>query len=463
MQQSGHPVRRAFLRAVSTPPILDKLRGASVLYVGYSGGADSGALLRLCAEFCQSHGIPCEAIHVHHGIRGEEADRDARLAETFCQKLGIPLHLCREDVPAYAQQQKIGLEEAARILRYSAFERLLSAAPNSLCATAHSADDNLKTVLHHMLRGSGIDGLCGIPPVRGPYIRPLLSASASDIRDFCREENIPIAEDSTNLDTAYTRNYIRAEIVPRLSRITPAPQLAAARMCELLRDDAAYLHEQALRSLEEYADTNRAPLALLRSLPDALLSRAVTHIASNAMEDSTSLSAVHIRAVTALIRREGHGEITLPSDYLARTDSEFFFVEKKDSAVLPPPDSAPVPLKMGMNRFPEYGFGIFLGKKEADFPEKKNIYKLFIGNSFPSATIQGELFMRFRLPGDTVRMGGMTRHVKKLLNEKNIPPKDRARLPFICDENGILWIPGVCRRDAETRDNPDIFLIYFIL
>jgi len=461
METCTEQLRLAFQSAVSRYHMLGSDTG---ILVGYSGGADSAALLSLLHGMCTERGIYLAAMHVHHGIRGEEADRDAAFCAAECERLGVDFLLRRADIPAMARESGCGLEETARDFRYRAFaEAIVSETRLTAVATAHHADDNAETVLMNLLRGTGIDGLCGIPPVRGPYIRPLLSASASDIRDFCREENIPIAEDSTNLDTAYTRNYIRAEIVPRLSRITPAPQLAAARMCELLRDDAAYLHEQALRSLEEYADTNRAPLALLRSLPDALLSRAVTHIASNAMEDSTSLSAVHIRAVTALIRREGHGEITLPSDYLARTDSEFFFVEKKDSAVLPPPDSAPVPLKMGMNRFPEYGFGIFLGKKEADFPEKKNIYKLFIGNSFPSATIQGELFMRFRLPGDTVRMGGMTRHVKKLLNEKNIPPKDRARLPFICDENGILWIPGVCRRDAETRDNPDIFLIYFIL
>ena len=218
MPTEMHPVRAAFQRAVSEAPLARMWSEASVLFVGYSGGADSAALLFLTAEYCRQHSVPCEAIHVHHGIRGAEADGDAEVCRTFCERLGIVLHVRYADVPAYAALHHLGIEEAARQMRYGIFEEILRERPNSLCATAHSADDQLETVLFHMLRGSGIDGLCGIPAVRDRYVRPLLSASAADIRDFCRTENIPFVQDSTNADTAYTRNYIRAEIVDAQGR-----------------------------------------------------------------------------------------------------------------------------------------------------------------------------------------------------------------------------------------------------
>ena len=118
-----------------------------------------------------------------------------------------------------------------------------------MCATAHSADDHLETVLFHLLRGIGMDGLCGIPPVRGAYIRPLLGVSAADIRAFCAEEKLPYVLDSTNSDTSCTRNYIRAEIVPRLRQITPSPEAAAVRMSTLLREDVAFLRCAAREAL----------------------------------------------------------------------------------------------------------------------------------------------------------------------------------------------------------------------
>lgn len=461
-----HPVRQAFQRAVETAPLKDRLCGASALFVGFSGGADSAALLTLASAYCAAHGISCTAIHVHHGIRGAEADRDAEACQLFCRSRGIPLLLRRVNAPERAKELHIGLEDAARQLRYEAFETALAAHPGALCATAHSADDNLETVLHHILRGSALDGLCGIPAVRGAYIRPLLTVSAADIRDFCAAEHIPFVEDSTNANTAYTRNYIRAEIVPRLRQITPSPEAAVTRMCAHLCADAEFLHETTLRSLGEFAHAPCAPRALLNDMPDALLSRAICILYENTHGDAHALTSTHINAVIQLIRTGMPGRISLPGRLCARLFADQIEILPEEKCVPVASPTVHVPLKDGTHFFPEYGFCLQIGQENApECTDGKNIYKLSICSFIPSATISGEIFLRFRQPGDSVRQGGMSRSVKKLMCDKKIPPQARATLPVIADDAGILWIPGVCRRDsvAETNDSGKILFSYYTL
>ncbi len=467
MRPSEHPVKRTFAAAMERAPIGDAVRTATAVFVGYSGGADSAVLLTLMQAYCEKHALPCTAIHVHHGIRGAEADRDADACRQFCRERSIPL-ICRHaDAPAYAAEHHMGMEEAARCIRYGIFEEILAAHPGAVLATAHSADDQLETVLHHLLRGSGIDGLCGIPPVRGAVIRPLLTVSAADIRDFCRAEQIPFVEDSTNTDDAYTRNYIRSEIVPRLRRITPSPEAAAVRMSELLREDAAYLDSAAEDALGDYAGASIAPVSCLQNLPDALLSRAVIRLYKNEAGAAENLSSVQIRAVLALVRRGGSGQVSLPGGRAARLQYGMLDFREEISCPIPPEDFE-VPLHMGDNLFAEFGFGIRIREYDRDPPredppENINIYKLFIWNSFPSAIIQNELFLRFRRPGDTVRMGGMTRQVRKLFNQQSVPPEERNRRPVICDSKGILWIPGICARDSEVNGGKTVVFSYFTL
>lgn len=446
MRDGVHPVRRAFENAMRTVPIAPLLAEADTLLVGFSGGADSAALLVLTAEYCRERGRAVRAVHVHHGIRGAEAESDAAFCREFCAERGIPFEVRRVDAPALAAAEKIGLEEAARRLRYAAFDELTADA-RTLCATAHSADDNLETVLFHMMRGTGLDGLCGIPPVRGKFIRPLLHAGAADIRDFCRASSIPFVLDSTNADTAYTRNYIRNAIVPAMRRVTPAPEAAAARMIRLLRADAEYLNGETVRALGAHAGAAGAPLSVLAPMPEPILARACARLYANA--GGGELCAVHLDAVCALARRGESGRISLPGRISARVfDGRLSFVHETDCRAAPPDFACP--LDFGETRFDAFGFGVLLeAGAETNLSGVKNIYKLSTRETFPLATIEGKIILRFRRPGDTVRMGGMTRSVRKLLNAARIPPETRARLPVFCDGAGILWIPGVCKRDAE--------------
>ncbi len=175
--------------------------GASVL-VALSGGADSVALLLCLREL----GYTVSAAHLHHGLRGAEADRDADFVRDICQKLRIPCQIEQVDVATYAKTQGLSIETAARQLRYAFLGRALVQSGATVIATAHTASDNLETVLHHLMRGTGTRGLAGIPPVRGNIVRPLLAVTREQVEGYLQLQAQDYITDSTNADAAFTRN-----------------------------------------------------------------------------------------------------------------------------------------------------------------------------------------------------------------------------------------------------------------
>ena len=447
-------VRECFLQAVEDFSMLD---GYPSLLMGFSGGADSGAMLSLISEFYKT-GLNdtgrLYAVHVNHMIRGEEAERDAAFCVERCKSLGIKLFVVNENVPQIAKERGIGLEEAARDVRYSIFKRLCEEHGINKIVTAHNASDNLETVVFNLARGSGINGMCGIPPVRNNIIRPLIYCPKSDILDFCRNENIPFVVDSTNSDTDYSRNYIRNIIVPKLRSLNPEADTAASRMCALLRNDRDALDKEALKYSLPCKSSE------LAQLHPALCGR----VLQNGYRDAGAASPLEYDRVQSLCRL-----IRIQSDTSVSLHGNISFIIK-DSMVFFAPSSAAQDestvnfkrlLQEGANEFPEIDALIFVKTGGADedcnniIALFKNIYKLSIYSSLYSDKINS-VFIRQREAGDRIVMHGMTRSVKKLLNAAGIPVTERNRLPFVCDESGILWIPGVGTSDKASVEDRDI-------
>ena len=231
------------------------LRGKTLL-VGYSGGGDSSALLHALHVCREEYGITPVAMHLNHCIRGEEADRDERHCRRFCREHGIALKVCRADVPAYARAHRLGLEEAARELRYAYLREAAEEYGCSCIVTAHHANDELETLLFRLSRGSALAGLGGIPEysvsrLSGgiPVLRPLLSVPRSEIERYIAENGIEYVTDSTNLEPCCARNVIRSRCVPALCELSPHAPEAAYRTARLLREDETLL--SALASLPE--------------------------------------------------------------------------------------------------------------------------------------------------------------------------------------------------------------------
>ena len=238
------------------------IRPGDGVLVGLSGGPDSVFLLYALHTLQARMGFTLRAVHVHHGIRGAEADRDEAFSEKLCAKLDIPFQAVHVAAPAYAAQLGLSLEEAARILRYEALEaarQQLTQATAAWIAVAHHLDDQAETVLHNLVRGAGLRGLAGMENRRNHVIRPLLSIKREDILKWLKQYDIPYVTDSTNADPHYTRNRIRSTVLPELREINPEASAHIAHSAALLREADAFFHALALQYVDAHATLTVAP------------------------------------------------------------------------------------------------------------------------------------------------------------------------------------------------------------
>ena len=226
----------------------EHLRPGDRICAAVSGGADSVALLLALhaanRQPRESLGAVLSAIHIHHNLRAAEADADAAFVSSLCARLEIPLHKLEVDVPAHIARTGETLEEAARNLRYAAFNDLIASGATDAILTAHTLDDQAETVLMKLLRGAWTDGLSGIHPIitiakpqTGRIIRPLLCVRRAEIETYLRAQNQPWREDSSNADTHHTRNRIRHELLPTLRTYNPHLEQALGNMAELAREE----------------------------------------------------------------------------------------------------------------------------------------------------------------------------------------------------------------------------------
>ena len=191
-----------------------------VVLAGVSGGSDSMAMLRILKELQGKLDFTLRVVHIHHGIRGKEADRDQSFVENICRKWQIPCTVYCYDVPGLSREWKLGEEETGRIVRKEAFQREAAVCGRKdseiKIALAHNQEDLAETMLHNLCRGTGLRGLCTMRPVDGEIIRPILCLSRDKIAEYLKEKKISHIQDSTNLSDEYTRNRIRHHILPIL-------------------------------------------------------------------------------------------------------------------------------------------------------------------------------------------------------------------------------------------------------
>ena len=306
------------------PDFSDMLpRGARVL-CAVSGGADSMFLLHRLARMREARELALHAAHFNHMLRGEESDRDARFTLAQCEALGVPCALGQGNVAEFAAERSLGLEDAARRLRYRFLEETADALGCDRIATAHTADDNAETLLMNLCRGAGARGLGGIPPVRGRFIRPLLRTERSEIEAWLRENNIPWVEDSSNRFDDYTRNRFRHRVLPLLKEENPSFLSAAGRTAELLREDDACLCRMAdafLRENLRVRETGERSLSsgALLALEPAVSTRVLRSLCGR------GLSMERARALLRFAGGAGPGVLELPGQRVLRSRGRLIF------------------------------------------------------------------------------------------------------------------------------------------
>ena len=294
--------------------------------VGLSGGADSVALLLVLLELRQRIGYTLLAIHVEHGIRGEESRKDAAFVEKLCRQKNIPCRICPVNVPDYAATEGIGVEEAARILRYECYQKAAeelkqSGAGRVSIALAHHANDNAETVLFQMARGSGVHGMCGMHPKRvlGDdilIVRPLLCVSRGQIEEYLKKCGQEYRTDGTNLDINYSRNRIRHHILPELSVINEQAVSHINQSALLLQQAVSYMEQETKKAVQTCCIGGGGAYVILenewKQYPEIIRQEIVHEVLGKTAGSRKDLGMVHVQDVCALMEKQTGREITLP-------------------------------------------------------------------------------------------------------------------------------------------------------
>ena len=400
-----------------------------------SGGADSVALLCVLREL----GYPVRAFHLNHCLRGAESDRDEAFCRALCARLGVELTVGRVDVAAAAREQGRGVEETARRIRYA---RLQQAAQGQKIATAHTADDNLETVLFHLVRGTGPKGLAGIPPVRGQVIRPLLDVGRAQIEAYLAAIGQDYVTDSSNTDESYTRNRIRRTVVPALRAVQPAAAQAARRSGELLRQDEDCLDGLACDCAAQAARPDGAwDTALLRQAHPAVRTRALRQLLAQGGMPLRDLTAQHIAALDALLDSANpSARIDLPHGFAVRRDYDALRLTRSGkTAGVRPETPLTVPFD-GAVWQDSLRLSLRLLEKNEVFYKTDNTFCVDCGTiDFAS------LCLRTRRTGDRLRLmeKGGSRTLKKLMIDRKVPRAKRDGLAVIADKNGVIAVQDI--------------------
>lgn len=460
---------------ISTLKRYEMLPEHTAVLVGFSGGADSVTLLSVLHELSEGVGdvpaFPLYACHVHHGIRGAEADRDEQFCRTFCKERDIPFTALHADVPALAKESGESVEHCGRKVRYGFFEevsdRILRQHPDLSgvrVATAHTASDNAETVLFYLARGTGLSGLAGIPPVRGSVIRPLIECSREDIEAYCEEQGLPFMVDSTNDDVSYTRNRIRHEVLPVLEDIHSGAAGHIAKTAVTLQRDVDCFDTLARQLLERSRrGEDTLDVSVLREAPDAVLIRTL----AIAMRSFTDVAAEqrHLEDFLKWIRTgekfkqmqvPGGAFVTLAGDKLLlhwpkeegedveRTFQRTVTMAECLEFVSETPTKVTVRLLKRDTRRPDF---------DAYLLENSLIYD----------KIDFNFVLRTRQPGDTFAPTGrgVTKKLKTLYQEAGVPAERRSDR-VILEQNGqIAWLEGFGAAEgfAPTESTKTLWIV----
>jgi tRNA(Ile)-lysidine synthase len=438
--------------------------GGTVI-VGYSGGADSTALLHLLTRLQGAFNLRIHAAHLHHGMR-PEADDDVRVCASVCAQLGVPLHVERVDVPALAQTERISLEEAGRNARYTFFERLARELNAVAVALAHTRDDQIETILINLLRGTGPRGLCGMPYKRDRIIRPLLDATREQTHQYCAAQGLPTVFDSTNLDPHQLRRRVRMELIPLLRDLSPAFDRHLLRLADILENEEAWW-EYEVHSLMECGSVASADAEA--SLQHSLECGSVASADAEASlqhskirrEFFTRLHPAMQRRVLREWLRAHLGTLRLPPYEILEGIRRAALQGKRTSWQLSdtlrlttdetaltlhakPPDPEPYEYPVELETpilIPQAG--AWLEARLLPTPPPTP-------NTTPDCAyldadaVQGQLIVRNARRGDRFQPLGMPapKKLSDIFIDRKVPRTERGQLPLLCDAEGILWVPG---------------------
>ncbi len=430
----------------------EMLKDARGVVLALSGGKDSVCLFHVLRDVLARRGISLFCAHVNHGLRGARADSDARFCEELCRKYEIPFVCFSCDVKAYAEAHGLSLEEAARVLRY---RMLLDFAreKDAVLATAHTLSDQAETVLMRVCTGGGLRSAAGILPVRGDgVIRPLLCLTSEEVRALCRRERYFFVTDHTNRQTRYLRNFYRHKVFPLLRRKNPSVEACLSRFSENARFAAEafeMLSREKLASLGLGEITPRMPLPpILELASDPRLDAVTYELFSEMLKaagKSEPLEHRHFAGLLTALRTKARASLRV------EVGGGFGFLTEQDSLLCADfsslfSETIEYPLREGNTEMEAFGCTFSFSEKLVA-QDCKKVHKMHTSAFLDCDKLKGTLYVRARRASDRYTVRAKTRLVKDLFSARRIPQGIRHRYPLVCDEEGIVWIPGELAAD----------------
>lgn len=433
------------------------LEAGDRVLVAVSGGPDSVALLRVLQLLKPEFGLSLRVMHINHGLRGEESDREELFVARLAERLGVPAESVRISLADLARAGRGSLQQAGREIRYQLLQQAAERWRCSRIGLGHHADDQAETILEHLLRGSGLEGLTGMPYRRGPIIRPLLDVTRREIEAFLQQQQLEFCVDSSNLKPVYRRNRLRLELIPLLQReYNPGLVAGLNRMAALLRDEEQLLEELAGRAASgmglvfdrerikiPVAELLRQPIALQRRILRGALRRLAGQPGGVYYDQIASLlelanNPASGRTAHLTGRLQGRREYQwLVLEHRRRGDREGYWEHRLQ-----------IP---GRTWLPEIGATIEAEIRETGRPEEGGGNRVILDLdrvSFP-------VFARQRRPGDRFSPLGVkgSQKVKKFLIDHKVPREARERVAVVGSGSDIYWLAGL-RADARFAAGP---------
>jgi tRNA(Ile)-lysidine synthase len=439
------------------------------IVVAVSGGADSVALVHLLLEIAPSLDAAVVGIaHLHHGLRGSDADADQAFVGALAAGLALQFHASSRDVGALARDRGISVEQAGHEARRAFYAWAIAASGASVLATGHTADDQAETVLLRLIRGAGTRGLGGIHPRHGRVVRPLIDMTRAELRRYLAARHVAWREDATNDDPAIVRNRVRRELVPLLrERFSPAVVGALARAADVLRDDEAYLEVAATAAAASVVLQGDGSVMLDRERLARLhpaLARRVVRQAIRAVGRGGSVGARHVDSVLELVQGPGREAQVLLPEASATVSAGRITVRERREAGRPARagrDPMPAPIELvvpGDTDVPGMGLQFTAttlagsaAESAASLGQTPDMVVLDAG----AAT--GGLFVRTRRPGDRLRPMGLAgrKKLQDLFVDRGVPRAERDRVAVVVDaHDAVVWVVGHAVSEAAVPRPP---------
>ncbi|WP_195940724.1 tRNA lysidine(34) synthetase TilS [Romboutsia sp. 1001713B170131_170501_G6] len=446
-----------FEKVLSTINKYKLIEDGDKIVLGLSGGPDSVCLLHILYRLKEKLDIEVYAAHLNHQIRGIEAQKDALYITQLCENLGVTSFVKSIDVPKYCKENGLSVEEGARKLRYEMFEEIKQKTKSNKIAIGHNLNDQAETILMRIMRGTGLQGLRGIEYIRdNNIIRPILDIDRKDIEAYCEEYELNPRIDHTNLETIYTRNKIRLELIPYMKdNFNPNVIESIVRMSNSLKTDSDYIQEESEIKFKEVSNLqeNACEIDIQKysKLHNAIKVRVLRKGIKHILGDTNFVDQKHIEDIMQLEDNKKIDKmITLPRG--------IFAYRRKNTILLTNKEIVNETIEFCYN-LPSNGFikvkelNLVLETQTMNIDRYKSMKLDKKSKAFDFGKVKGGIVVRSRHEGDKIKLSAGSKKIKDLFIDLKIPREERNNVPIIVDEQGILCVGDYRNSENYKIDN----------